>query len=67
MKLKGIVFPSVGDTFNTFYKEYLPFEFEETKIVVQYLYPSYYKGDRTVTEVLKIDNILICFAGRNEL
>ena len=26
MKLKGIVFPSVGDTFNTFYKEYLPFE-----------------------------------------
>jgi ATP-dependent DNA helicase RecG len=25
-KLKGIVFPSVGDAFNTFYKEYLPFE-----------------------------------------
>ncbi|MDO4755519.1 MAG: ATP-dependent DNA helicase RecG [Parabacteroides sp.] len=26
MKLKGIVFPSVGDAFNTFYKSYLPFE-----------------------------------------
>ena len=26
LKLKGIVFPSVGDDFNTFYKEYLPFE-----------------------------------------
>ncbi len=26
MKLKGIAFPSVGDTFNTFYKSYLPFE-----------------------------------------
>ncbi len=26
LKLKGIVFPSVGDYFNTFYKEYLPFE-----------------------------------------
>ena len=26
LKLKGIVFPSVGDSFNTFYKEYLPFE-----------------------------------------
>ena len=25
-KLKGIVFPSVGDCFNTFYKNYLPFE-----------------------------------------
>ena len=50
-----------------YYAEYLPFEFEETKIVVQYLYPSYYKGDRTVTDVLKIDNMLICFAGRNEL
>jgi ATP-dependent DNA helicase RecG len=25
-KLKGIVFPSVGDAFNTFYKEYLPFQ-----------------------------------------
>lgn len=25
-KLKGIVFPTVGDYFNTFYKEYLPFE-----------------------------------------
>ena len=24
--MKGIVFPSVGDYFNTFYKEYLPFE-----------------------------------------
>jgi len=24
--LRGIVFPSVGDYFNTFYKEYLPFE-----------------------------------------
>ena len=26
LKLKGIVFPSVGECFNTFYKEYLPFE-----------------------------------------
>lgn len=26
MKLKGIVFPTVGNYFNTFYKEYLPFE-----------------------------------------
>lgn len=26
LKLKGIVFPFVGDYFNTFYKEYLPFE-----------------------------------------
>ena len=26
LKLKAIVFPSVGDYFNTFYKEYLPFE-----------------------------------------
>lgn len=26
LKLKGIVFPSAGDYFNTFYKEYLPFE-----------------------------------------
>lgn len=26
LKLKGIVFSSVGDCFNTFYKEYLPFE-----------------------------------------
>ncbi|RHJ78370.1 ATP-dependent DNA helicase RecG [Parabacteroides sp. AM08-6] len=26
LKLKGIVFPSVGQYFNTFYKEYLPFE-----------------------------------------
>lgn len=26
LKLKGIVFPFVGDCFNTFYKEYLPFE-----------------------------------------
>lgn len=26
MKLKGIVFPSVGNSFNTFYKDYLPFE-----------------------------------------
>ena len=26
LKLKGIVFPSVGHYFNTFYKEYLPFE-----------------------------------------
>ena len=26
LKLKGFVFPSVGDYFNTFYKEYLPFE-----------------------------------------
>lgn len=26
LKLKGIVFPTVGDYFNTFYKEYLPFE-----------------------------------------
>lgn len=26
MKLKGIVFPTVGEYFNTFYKEYLPFE-----------------------------------------
>ena len=26
LKLKGIVFPSVGDYLNTFYKEYLPFE-----------------------------------------
>ena len=26
LKLKGIVFPKVGDNFNTFYKEYLPFE-----------------------------------------
>lgn len=25
-KLKGLVFPTVGDTFNTFYKNYLPFE-----------------------------------------
>ena len=25
-KLKGIVFPNVGDMFNTFYKDYLPFE-----------------------------------------
>lgn len=25
-KLKGIVFPTVGDYFHTFYKEYLPFE-----------------------------------------
>ena len=25
-KLKGLVFPVVGDTFNTFYKDYLPFE-----------------------------------------
>ena len=24
--MRGIVFPSVGDYFNTFYKEYLPFE-----------------------------------------
>lgn len=26
LKLKGIVFPSVGACFNTFYKDYLPFE-----------------------------------------
>lgn len=26
LKLKGIVFPTVGHFFNTFYKEYLPFE-----------------------------------------
>ncbi len=26
LKLRGIVFPTVGDCFNTFYKEYLPFE-----------------------------------------
>ena len=26
LKLKGIVFPTVGDYFNTFYKDYLPFE-----------------------------------------
>lgn len=26
LKLKGIVFPAVGDYFNTFYKNYLPFE-----------------------------------------
>lgn len=26
IKLKGIVFPTVGSYFNTFYKEYLPFE-----------------------------------------
>ena len=26
LKLKGIVFPTVGHYFNTFYKEYLPFE-----------------------------------------
>lgn len=26
IKLQGIVFPTVGDHFNTFYKEYLPFE-----------------------------------------
>ena len=26
LKLKGILFPSVGDYFNTFYKSYLPFE-----------------------------------------
>lgn len=26
LKLRGIVFPSVGNYFNTFYKEYLPFE-----------------------------------------
>ena len=26
LKLKGIVFPSVGECFNRFYKEYLPFE-----------------------------------------
>lgn len=26
LKLKGIVFPKVGDYFNTFYKDYLPFE-----------------------------------------
>lgn len=26
MKLKGIVFPKVGEYFNTFYKDYLPFE-----------------------------------------
>lgn len=26
LKLKGIVFPSVGHYFNTFYKDYLPFE-----------------------------------------
>ena len=26
LKLRGIVFPKVGDCFNTFYKEYLPFE-----------------------------------------
>lgn len=26
LKLKGIVFPIVGDYFNTFYKDYLPFE-----------------------------------------
>jgi len=25
-KLKGLVFPTVGDVFNTFYKDYLPFE-----------------------------------------
>jgi len=25
-KLKGIVFPNVGDSFNTFYRDYLPFE-----------------------------------------
>ena len=25
-KLKGLVFPTVGDMFNTFYKDYLPFE-----------------------------------------
>ncbi|MCC8155463.1 MAG: ATP-dependent DNA helicase RecG [Tannerellaceae bacterium] len=25
-KLKGLVFPTVGDFFNTFYKDYLPFE-----------------------------------------
>lgn len=26
LKLKGIVFPTVGEHFNTFYKDYLPFE-----------------------------------------
>lgn len=26
LKLKGIVFPTVGDYFNTFYKDYLPFD-----------------------------------------
>lgn len=26
LKLRGIVFPSVGECFNTFYKDYLPFE-----------------------------------------
>lgn len=26
LKLKGIVFPSVGESFHTFYKKYLPFE-----------------------------------------
>lgn len=26
LKLKGIIFPTVGHYFNTFYKEYLPFE-----------------------------------------
>lgn len=26
LKLRGIVFPTVGDYFNTFYKDYLPFE-----------------------------------------
>ena len=26
LKLKGIVFPTVGNYFNTFYKDYLPFE-----------------------------------------
>jgi len=26
MKLKGIIFPNVGDAFNTFYKKHLPFE-----------------------------------------
>lgn len=29
LKLRGIVFPSVGDYFNTFYKEYLHFELTE--------------------------------------
>ncbi len=31
LKLKGLAFPLVGDKFNTFYKEYLPFELTDAQ------------------------------------
>lgn len=39
LKLRGIVFPSVGDYFNTFYKEYLPFELTnaQKRVVVRFV------------------------------